>query len=118
MLNKFNLFTQVFLLFFSIINALLFYFIRGNESLSLALYVFMFLAQALIITSCILDLFFNRNVNRYMAWGIVLIYLASILFYGSETDTLLYKSLLLLSLLMLALYVRSKMVNQGQQRKK
>lgn len=111
MLNKFNLFTQVFLLFVSIINALLFYFIRGNESLSLVLYVFMFLAQALIIASCILDIVFDKNINRYMAWGIVLIYVAAVLFFGSETDTLLYKSLLLLSLLMLALYVRSKMIN-------
>lgn len=110
MLIKFNLFTQAFLLFASIINALLFYFVRGNENLSLALYVFMFSAQVLIIVSCILDILFNKNTNKYMAWSIVLIYGLTVLFFGSETDTFIYKSLLLLSLLMLALYVRSKLI--------
>lgn len=110
MLIKFNLLTQVFLLLGSVINALLFYFVRGNENLSLTLYVLMFLAQAFIIMSCILDILFDKNVNKFMAFCIAIIYAVTVLFFGSETDTFLYKSLLFLSLLMLALHLRSKLI--------
>jgi hypothetical protein len=111
-LIKFNLFTQAFLLFVSVINALFFYFARGDENLSVALYALMFLAQMFIIVSCIWDIAFNKKINKYMAWSIVIIYGIAVLFFGSETDAFLYKALLLLSLLMLALYVRSKLIRK------
>lgn len=107
---KFNLFAQVFLLLGSTINALLFYFFRGNENLSLALYVLMFLAQIFVISSCILDVAIDRNANKFMVFGVAIIYVVTILFFGSGTDTFLYKVLLLLSMLMLAFYLRSKLL--------
>lgn len=78
----------------------------------MALYAVMFLAQGFIIVSCIWDIVFNKKINKYMAWSIVIIYGATVLFFGSETDTFLYKALLLLSLLMLALHVRSKLIRK------
>jgi len=103
-LLKFNSAIQSFLLLASVINATVFYLVRGDEALSLTLYVLIFLLQALIVASCILDIFFNKRSSKYLAFGVVGIYAASILFLGSETDTLLYKTLLISSFFMLALH--------------
>lgn len=108
MLIKFNLFAQVFFLLGSAINSLLFYFFRGNENLSLTLYVLMFFAQVFIIISCIVDVVLDKSVNKFMVFSVGIIYVATVLFFGSGTDTFLYKALLLFSMLMLALYLRSK----------
>lgn len=103
-LIKFNAFAQAFLLFVSVVNAALFYLLRGNEEIILGLYVFMFLAQLLIVLSLLIDMALNRNSNKYLAFVIIALYVTSLLYFGSETDTLLYKCLLLVSLFMLVLY--------------
>lgn len=111
MLNKINYIFQVFIFFGVIANAFAFYLMRGEEDLSLTLYVLMMLMQVLMFFSCFLDIATDKVFRRnLLSWAVIFISSLNVLWMGSEVDSLVYKISLFVLLFIFGLYLLKKIM--------
>lgn len=120
MLNKLSLRLQVALAIALVGDSVLFYGARGDEELSILLYVLMFLALLGIFLSLVVDLLIESLSRRSIApWIACGLSGYAVLFLGSETDALFFKSVLFLVTVFLLLHIlRKKKMKRNVIRKK